>query len=106
MMSMEGNVATKLIEAAIEKGYKTHIFCFGESVTALKSGQAPKRFPNLGEDLQKLVKKGLKISVCSTCADARGFTQDLLIEGAKIGSLTNAFAAFLDDSDKVVTLGR
>ena len=106
MQSMEGNVATKLADAAIKKGYETNFYCFGEAITAVKSGQKPKRFPNLGEDLGGLVKKGLKIAVCCTCADARGVDGEEMIEGAVVGSLTNDFASYLEKSDRLITLGR
>lgn len=106
MMSMEGNVATKLAEAAFDKGYKVNLFLFGEAITAAKTEQAPKRFPNLGGDLEKLIGRGLKISICGTCSEARGLGQADMIKGAKIGSLTNDFSAFLEESDRLVTLGR
>jgi sulfur relay (sulfurtransferase) complex TusBCD TusD component (DsrE family) len=106
MQSMEGNVASKLAEAAINKGYKTNFYCFGEAITAVKDGQKPKRFPNLGEDLKKLAERGMKIAVCSTCSEARGVTGEEMIEGAKIGSLTREFSTYLEESDRLVTLGR
>lgn len=106
MQSMEGNVATKLADAAIKKGYNTNLYCFGEAITAVKSGQKPKRFPNLGQDLGTLANKGLKIAVCCTCADARGVDGKEMIEGAVVGSLTNDFASYLENSDKLITLGR
>lgn len=106
MQSMEGNVATKLANAAFKRGYKVNLFCYGEAITAVKDGQKPKRFPNLGEELKNLVNKGLKIAVCGTCSEARGVDRNEMIEGAKIGSLTNDFSAFLENSDRLVTLGR
>lgn len=106
MMCREGNVAVRLIRNAIDKGYKVNLFCFGEAVTAVKRNQAPKRFPNLGNELEAEVARGLKIAVCSTCAEARGFTQDDIIEGAKIGSLTTDFSDYIEESDRVITLGR
>lgn len=106
MMNMDGNVATKLMNAAIDKGYKTHLFCFGEAVTAVKKGQEPKRFPNLGKELEDLVAKGLEIAVCSTCALARGVSEEELIDGAKIGSLTNDYSVFLEKSKRLVAIAR
>ena len=105
-MTMEASVAIKLAGAAIDKGYKVHLFCYGEGVTAVKKGQTPKRFPNVSEELTQLVKKGLEISVCSTCSGARGITQEEMIDGALIGSLTTELAGYLGESDRVITLRR
>ena len=105
MMCRDGNVAVRLINNALDKGYRVNLFCFGEAVTAVKKNQGPKFFPNLGNDLTYLVDKGLKIGVCSTCAVARGFKQEELIDGAEIGSLTTDFSEYIEQSDRLVTLG-
>jgi tRNA 2-thiouridine synthesizing protein D len=106
MKSMEPNTAIKLASAALSKGYGVNVFCYGEGVLAIKERQAPKRFPNVGDDLTKLIKKGLKIAVCETCSGARGLHHGEEIEGAKIGSLTKDFVEYLDESDRLVTLTR
>lgn len=54
----------------------------------------------------KLQKSGLKIAICGTCAGARGLKQEDIIEGAKLGSLTNDFMDFLTVSDRLVVLKR
>jgi sulfur relay (sulfurtransferase) complex TusBCD TusD component (DsrE family) len=106
MKSMEPNTAIKLASAAMNKGYGVNLFCYGEGVLAIKEGQAPKRFPNVGKELGELTKKGLKIAVCETCSGARGLAHGEEIEGAKIGSLTKDFVEFLDESDRLITLAR
>lgn len=106
LMSMEPNTAIKLANAALSKGYKVNIFCYGEGVLSIKDGQAPKRFPNVGLELTELVKKGARIAVCETCSIARGLHPGQEIEGTKIGSLTKDFVEFLDDSDRLITLAR
>lgn len=106
MKSMEPNTALKLADAALNKGYKVNLFCYGEGVLSVKQNQAPKRFPNVGEQIKDLEKRGVKISVCETCSIARGLHHGEEIEGTKIGSLTKDFVEYLDDSDKLVTLAR
>jgi tRNA 2-thiouridine synthesizing protein D len=106
MKSMEPNTALKLAQAALAKGYGVNLFCYGEGVWSIKEGQAPKRFPNVGKELDELIKKGLKIAVCETCSGARGLHHGEEIEGAKIGSLTKDFVEFLDTSDRMITLTR
>ncbi|UCE38545.1 MAG: DsrE family protein [Thermoplasmata archaeon] len=106
MKSMEPNTAIKLASAALNKGYGVNLFCYGEGVLAIKEGQAPKRFPNVGSKLEELMKKGLKIAVCETCSGARGLHQGEEIKGSKIGSLTKDLVEFLDESDRMITLAR
>lgn len=106
MMAMDANVATKLAKAALERGYKVNMFGYGEGITAVKKGQAPKRFPNVGEELEGLAKAGATISLCETCYAARGFQRGEEIEGVKIGSLTNNLFGFVSESDRLVTIAR
>ena len=106
MMSMDSNVATKLAAAALRKGYKVNMFGYGEGVTAVKKGQAPKRFPNVGNELAELASSGATISLCETCYAARGFQRGEEVEGVKIGSLTNDLFGFVSESDRLVTVAR
>ena len=71
-MNMDTNVAIKLAQAALDKGYGVRIFGYGEAVTLIKDGQDPKRFPNVGKETKELVGKGLEVVVCKTCCKARG----------------------------------
>ncbi len=106
MMAMDVNVATKLAEAAVAKGYKVNMFGYGEGVTAVKKGQNPKRFPNVGNDLGELAKKGVQIALCETCFAARGLQRGEEIEGVTVGSLTNNLFKFVAESDRLVTIAR
>lgn len=106
MMAMDANVAVKLAKAALEKGYKVHMFGYGEGVTAVKKGQNPKRFPNVGKDLEELLGKGAVAAICETCYAARGFERGEEISGAKVGSLTNDLFKFVSESDRLVTIAR
>jgi tRNA 2-thiouridine synthesizing protein D len=106
MMAMDANVASKLARAALEKGYNVNMFGYGEGVTAVKRGQRPKRFPNIGDELQELAGKGVKIAICETCFMARGFDRGEEIPGVKVGSLTNDLLEFLSESDRMVTIAR
>ena len=106
MMSMDVNVAVKLAKAAIERGYNVNMFGYGEGVTAVKKGQKPKRFPNIGDELDELARKGVKIAICETCFAARGFERGEEIDGVKVGSLTNDLMKFISDTDRVITIAR
>lgn len=106
MMAMDANIAAKLARAALEKGYNVNMFGYGEGVTAVKKGQQPKRFPNIGNELEELARKGVNIAICETCYAARGFERGEEIQGVKVGSLTNDFFKFVADSDRLVTIAR
>ena len=106
MMAMDANVATNLAKAALGKGYKVHMFGYGEGVTAVKKGQRPKRFPNVGEELEQIAKEGVTQAVCETCFAARGFERGEEISSAKVGSLTNDLFKFVSESDRLVTIAR
>ena len=106
MMAMDANVAVKLAKAALAKGYKVHLFGYGEGVTAVKKGQNPKRFPNVGKELEEAFSQGAVCAVCETCYAARGFDRGEEIPGAKVGSLTNDLFKFVSESDRLVTIAR
>ena len=106
MMNMDPNVALKLAKAAIDKGHKVKIFCYGEGVTLIKAGQNPKRFPNAGDLIEELVSSGVEIVACETCCYARGIQRGEEIKGTKIGSITNDFSLFVSESDRLITISR
>ncbi len=106
MMAMDANVAVKLAKAAQAKGYKVHMFGYGEGVTAVKKGQKPKRFPNVGDELEEAAKLGVSQAICETCFAARGFERGEEISTAKVGSLTNDLFRFISESDRLVTIAR
>lgn len=106
MMNMDTNVAVKLAQAALDKGYAVRIFGYGEAVTLVKSGQDPKRFPNVGKETEAMLERGLEVVVCETCCKARGIARGEEIEGTKVGSLTNDMSRFVAEGDRMVTIAR
>lgn len=106
MMNMDTNVAVKLARAALDKGHEVMMFGYGEGVTAIKDGQDPRRFPNVGELLEGMTGEGLTVTVCETCCYARGIKRGEEIKGSKIGSMTNDLSVFVSDCDRMVTLAR
>ena len=106
MMNMDTNVAVKLARAAMDKGHKVTVFGYGEGVFLIKEGQDPKRFPNVGKEVQSMTKEGLEVAVCETCCNARGFKRGEEIPGTKIGSITNDFSRMASEADRLVTIAR
>ena len=102
MMNMDSNLAAKLARAALDRGHNVRIFGYGEGITAIKEGQEPKRFPNVGKELSELAERGATIVVCETRC-ARGIHRAREIMGSKVGSLTNDLSKFVSEADRIVT---
>ena len=52
--------------------------------------------------LKEIIAKGVKVKICSSCADARGLKNIPLIEGTEISTMAE-LTDWVVDSDKVVT---
>ena len=101
MMTTGPYKALKIAEAALEKGHTVNLFCFGEGMTILKRGQDPKRFPNSGTMVDRLIARGLNVTACRTCSNARGYTPEDFVEGAVFGKLTD-YMTWANRSDRVI----
>jgi len=106
MMSTEVYLATVIGGAALDAGYGVKVFGYGEGALISRKNQKPKRFPDIEEGFKELIARGAKVAVCGTCSKARGVFEEDAYDGAKVGSLTNDLFEFLDNSDRVITLGR
>jgi tRNA 2-thiouridine synthesizing protein D len=104
MMGTGAYKATKIANAALDRGHKVNLFCYGEGVTALKRGQAPKRFPNVSQMMEGLMARGAEVAACQTCLKARGYTPEDLIEGAIFGGLSLQFIEYANRSDRMVQI--
>ena len=102
MMGTGAYKAAMLAEAALDRGHKVNLFCYGEGITALKTGQAPKRFPDVSELISRLIARGLEVAACQTCLKARGYSDGDLIEGAAFGGLSMQFIEWAARSDRMV----
>ena len=67
---------------------RIHIFLFGDSVlTAKRSQKVAEGYYNLETMLKGLATRGVKISACGTCMDARGMKDEELVDGISRGSM-------------------
>jgi len=81
-----------------------NIFLIGDSVTTAKKGQKPPEgYYNLEKMLKELVDQGAKVVACRTCVNARGLTQEELIEGARVGTTVGDLAEWVRTSQKVLS---
>jgi len=85
-------------------GMKVNVFLLGDAVTTAKKGQKPPEgYYNLEKMLKDLVDHGVPVVACRTCINARGLTQDDLIEGVRIGTTTGDLAQWVKESQKVLS---
>jgi len=82
---------------------EVRVFLMADATTAaLPNQKTPDGYYNIERMLQAIVKKGGKIRICGSCAEARGINDLPLIEGAVISTMKELVEWTLD-SDKVLT---
>src|SRR4249920_2810305 len=92
--------------ALTEAGHEVQIYLLGEAVVLMRKVVAdavtPVGWPPVGEFLDKLKAKGVKIYACGACSRARGVTEsDLANYGAKFGS-PPVFVSLIEWADHVI----
>ena len=102
MMTTGPYKALKLAGAALDRGHRVNLFCFGEGVTVLNRRQEPKAFPNLALMTERLIARGLNVAACRTCSIARGYGPEDLVEGAVFGKLVEDYVRFVHRSDRLI----
>lgn len=67
------------------EGETVRVFLMGDAVTCAKGGQkVPEGYYNAG-DMVRMV--GGEVGLCGTCMDARGLSEDQMIEGPRRSTL-------------------
>lgn len=80
-------------------GQTIRVFLMGDAVSCAKSGQkVPDGYYNAG-DMVRMV--GGEVGLCGTCMDARGMSQEQVVEGAKRSTLKE-LAEWTAAADKVL----
>ncbi|MFW6144831.1 MAG: DsrE/DsrF/TusD sulfur relay family protein, partial [Candidatus Natronoplasma sp.] len=79
-----------------------NIFLMADSVTCGLEGQdTPKGYYNIGSMIKFLVNKGMDISACGSCMDARAIDEDDFLRGVERGSM-DQLAEWSIRSDDVI----
>jgi len=96
--------ALRLAKSLLEKDdVQLSIYLLGDAVVGARKGQTtPKGFYNFGKMLMMFANKGVPISLCTTCMDARGIREEDLIEGVKPGGM-QVLSEWVLENDKVLT---
>ena len=96
--------ALRLARALLdEPEIEVSVFLMGDAVVAAKKGQdTPTGYYNLAKMLLSLTQKGVGVSLCGTCMDARGIQETELVDGTRRGSMKE-LAGLVHMSGKVLT---
>lgn len=82
---------------------EVRVFLMGDAVTCAVAGQkTPDGYYTLDRMLKGFVRHGGQIACCGTCLDARGLTEDSLINEAPRSTM-EALAAWTVEADEVLT---
>ena len=82
---------------------QVRMFLMGDAVVSATDGQRlPDGYYHLDRMLRSLHRKDGEIGCCGTCLDARGITEEQLVEGASRSSMEQ-LADWTLDADKVLT---
>jgi tRNA 2-thiouridine synthesizing protein D len=85
------------------EGHKVRIWLFENGVYVAKKGQKPAQgIVNVGQTLEDLVKDGVEVKACVVCAEARGITQEDMIDGVKLATV-HELVEWTSTSDKIIT---
>ncbi len=90
--------ALRFVQAAF--AHKVNIFLVEDGVFVAKKGQ--KADVRIEDMLRDAIRSGVTVKLCGNCAEARGLSQDELVEGAAMG-LMKELVEWVDRSDKVLT---
>ncbi len=97
--------AASIADAAVAKGHEVSFFYYLDGVYNPIKYQT---FPDLAvmpkDRVAALVEKGVKVTACGICVNARGLEKGKdFIDGVKVGGLPD-FAEIVGESDALITL--
>ena len=82
---------------------EVRIFLMADAAACAVAGQTtPNGYYNIERMIKFSLKKGAKVKICGSCADARGLKNAKLIEGCEISTMAE-LTEWVVDSDKVIT---
>lgn len=84
-------------------GVDVRVFLMGDAVvSAIDGQQLPNGYYHLDRMLSSLARHGGVVGCCGTCLDARGITDDQLVDGARRSTMEE-LADWTLDADRTVT---
>mgnify|MGYP000350642433 CR=1 FL=1 len=93
--------ALRIAKAVINEGADVTVFLLADAISCARKGQkVPQGFYNIELMLKSILRKG-KVLICGTCMDARGMTDDDILEGAERSTM-KVLAEHTLNADKVL----
>lgn len=89
----------------LQKDYEAiiNIFFMGDSVVSvMKNQKTPDGYYNLERMVKAILRKKGLIYLCGTCLDARGITDDMIIEGANRSTM-GELGLLTEKAKKIIT---
>lgn len=91
----------RLAHALLKRDAEVTVFLMGDAVSGAKTGQkTPDGYYNAERMVKRVTTKG-KVLLCGTCMDARGLTEDEVVQGAERSTM-DALAEATEEADKVL----
>lgn len=91
----------RLAHALIKHDGEVTVFLMGDAVSGAKRGQkTPDGFYNVERMIKRVVAKGQAL-LCGTCLDARGITEEELVDGSRRSTM-DELAEATEEADKVL----
>lgn len=91
----------RLAHTLIKREASVTVFLMGDAVSGAKTGQkTPDGFYNVERMLKRVTARG-RVLLCGTCMDARGITDDEVVNGAERSTM-DALAEATEQAEKVL----
>ena len=98
------DTATRLAEAALDKGHEVRVFCYLDGVYNPNKNQVFPDMKQMPKDkIAGIVARGASVIACGVCVRARGQKGEDYVDGVKVGGLPD-FAEIVGEVDRLITL--
>ena len=102
-VSESADLALKTALRAKRMGYDVHIFLYLDGAWNSHIVNE-KQYNNPGEWIRSVLHRGISVTACERCSDARDLTKENMIDGVMITG-SYPFMDLLMESDKVLSFG-
>lgn len=95
----------RLAGGLLDVNLEVEVVLFDEAVICAKKGQNPPedlKGLNLAQKLADLIKLGVKVMVCGSCAEVKGLKKEEIIEGTEIVCLTDVANAVKTSKETLI----
>ena len=93
----------RLAGSLARQGAELRVFLIGDAVSCAKSGQkVPSGYYNTQNMVGAVIRHGGAVGICGTCIDARGITDEELLEDARRSTM-DELTTWTLEADRVLT---